>query len=194
MIKGIGRVGAVCGFAGLVGLGMLGSGGAFAFQGAWQGHATGAAKRVYFRPVAGAVRQAPATRWRPQQRSTFAARAVRPANRVAYPLGLPAPASASSFSVVPRKVSPARDELGRQFRPQGSERATQPATADARKASQRLQSQFRPASKTRKQPYEMTLASGRSNNIHRSYNAGYVAPGYAPVPQFAGYGRYWPMR
>lgn len=189
----IGRVGAVWGFAGLLAVGMLTSEAALAFQGAWQGHSGGTAKRFYFRPVASVSRQAPSNRWRPHQRISQPVRSTRPAGRVAYPLGLPVPASSSSFSVVPRRSSPASDSLGRQFRPHGVEAATAPPqNVDTVESVQGLQSQFRPASTKRKQPYELS-AAGRSS-IQQPYAAAYLSPRYMPVSSFTGHAVYWPMR
>lgn len=188
----IGRVSTVWGFAGLLAVGMLTSEAVVAFQGGWQGPSGGTAKRLYFRPVAAASRQAPSNRWRPQQRISQPVRSTRHAGRVAYPLGLPAPAASSSFSVVPRGVSSASDSLGRQFRPQvAGPAASLTQNADSVASVQGLQSRFRPASNKRKQPYELS-AAGR-NNIQQPYAAAYVSPRYMPVSSFAGHGIYWPL-
>lgn len=117
MIKRTAPVGEAYSLAGLVMVVLLASQPAVAASGGSQTHASPTAKRVFFRPVTATARQTASLRWRPHRMVRQAAHGTRPAGRLAYPLGLPAPAPGTSFSIVPRGVPLNSDAMGRRFRP-----------------------------------------------------------------------------
>lgn len=193
MIKRTAPVGEAYSLAGLVMVVLLASQPAVAASGGSQTHASPTAKRVFFRPVAATARQTASLRWRPHRMVRQAAHGTRPAGRLAYPLGLPAPAPGTSFSIVPRGVPLNSDAMGRRFRPHdpatpSDETAKQlpPPVAETR------ESRFRPASTRHKQPYERT--SSAYTATFKPYPYAYAAQRYVPAPPYLPYGSYWPVR
>lgn len=196
VIEGVRPLLRACGLVGIFTVSLFAAEGALAFTNGWQGGTAVSAKRGTFRPVGRTTRQvAPVTRWRPHANSGYGYRGMQPTARVAYPLGLPAPAPTSRFAVVPRNSPWESDAFGRRFRPHDTEATasidTTPAVAPAQQAAVRS-AQFRPAPAKRKQAYEQVYAGAASSSQY--YPSSYGVRSYMPASPFASYSGYWPLQ